>query len=60
MKHISGGEYLEMNISGKTLKFLTPAIFKVTSDFPSYNYQNEEFMFPICFVSMVDSASDCI
>jgi hypothetical protein len=60
MKHITGGEYVEVKAAGKTLKFLTPAIFEVTSDFPNYNYQNEEFMLPICFVSMVDSASDCI
>lgn len=40
MKHITGGEYLEVKVGEKTLKFLTPAIFEVTADFPNYNYQN--------------------
>lgn len=42
------------------LNFITPVIFQVTTDYPNYNYQNEEFMLPICFVSTVDSPSDCI
>lgn len=51
---------MQVKTNAKTIDFITPAIFQVAADFPNYNYQNEEFMLPICFVSFVDSSSDCI
>lgn len=60
MKHILGGEEAVVKIGEREVHFITPAIFQVTADFPNYNYQNEEFMLPICFVNFVESSSDCI
>lgn len=44
----------------RTLHYLTPAVYRVEADFPSFNYQNLECMMPISFLVTVDSPDSCV